>query len=166
MTPGKQSKWASKLSLKDKDIFHDPSVSFKPLPPPFKPRTVQRLQPSIHISARSTKSTSKDCIEDCGYYRPSKNQRDVHAIKHVSFSINENSTQREKDLSDDDEKKPKARTAIVPTHVTEKNIVPIDAIVEVVKPPPASVTSEYNHFNWIMTHCEIPKFGLNSIPDS
>ena len=122
VTPGKQSKWASKLSLKDKDIFHDPSVSFKPLPPPFKPRTVQRLQPSIHISARSTKSTSKDCIEDYGYCGPAKNQRDVHAIKHISFSINENSTQREKYLSDDDEKKPKARTAIVPTHVTEKKL--------------------------------------------
>ena len=71
-----------------------------------------------------------------------------------------------KDLSDDDDKEPKARTAIVPTHDTEKNIVPIDAIIEVVKLPPASVTSEYNHFNWIMTHCEIPKFGFNSIPGS
>ena len=150
VTPGKKSKWANKLSFKDKDIFDDPSVSFRPLPAPFKPRTVQRFQPSIQniqISARNTKPTSKDCIEDYGYYGPATNQRDVHAIKHVSFSIDEKTTQIEKYLSDDDEKKPKARTAIVPTHVTKKNIVLIDASTEVVKPPPAAVTSSYNHFN-------------------
>ena len=84
----------------------------------------------------------------------------------TSHSLKKNTTQREKDLSDGDEKKPKARTAIVPIHVPEEKTVPIDAVVEVVKPPPASVTSKYNHFNWIMTHCEIPTFGFNSITDS
>ena len=63
MTPEKKCKWVNKISSKDKDMFEDPSVPFKPVPPPFKTQTVKQFTSPLQNTTTSAATTKPTSIE-------------------------------------------------------------------------------------------------------
>ena len=142
------------LSVKDKDIFSDPSAPFKPLPNMYKSRKIQRF------SSYTTKPI------DCGYYGPSanneielsddceKNTKNNPNYKMVEPSSNINhSSESNQTVLLSQKNVPIASTSTKETssvHVHPNEII-IQDQPNIIRPSLSPATPR-NHYSWIMTH--------------